>query len=52
MKNENVKVKIKPGPVTPMQKHAWVNFWQRLLAISKEKEGQNNGRYKQTEFSG
>jgi len=35
MKNEAVKVKIKPGPVTPTQKTAWVNFWQRLIAQAK-----------------
>jgi hypothetical protein len=41
MKDERIKVEIRPGPGTPAQKRAWDSFWQRLLV--KPGEGKNNG---------
>jgi len=33
-----VKVDIRPGPVSPAQKTAWVRFWQKLIAEVKASE--------------
>ena len=35
-----IKVNIRPGPVSPVQKTAWRKFWQKLISEVKAGERQ------------
>lgn len=33
-----IKTDIRPGPVTPHMRRAWVTFWKRLIADANKRE--------------
>lgn len=35
-----VVIDIRPGPVSPAMRRAWVTFWNRLIASAKREVGQ------------